>query len=128
MVFGLVRENKVFDDSFSCIVGLAYPKMKAGGDWHVPFFDRLIEQGINTFAFDFNESAPKLVFGPTYTEEEVDWFPVVNQLFWSLNLNRVFIKFSDRELTLCDKSDGRKCSIAPDSGTSAVTFPTWAFN
>ena len=42
-VFGKVKKTEVFDDEFSCIVGLAFPKMKAGSDWNVPFFDRLMQ-------------------------------------------------------------------------------------
>ena len=107
-------------------MGLAYPGMKAGGDWHKPFFDRLMEQGITSFAFDFNDSAPELIFNPTLEDEQVAWNPVINQLFWSLDLDRVYVRYGDQELTLCSGNDGRRCMVTPDSGTSAVTFPTWA--
>jgi hypothetical protein len=50
--FGLVTHNSIFDDQFQCLVGLAYPKMKAGGDWHVPLFDSMMSLGITSFAFD----------------------------------------------------------------------------
>jgi hypothetical protein len=61
--YGKVRETEVFDDDFCCIVGLAYPSMKAGSSWHVPFFDSLmLNHGINSFMFDLN--TPALRFNP----------------------------------------------------------------
>lgn len=83
-------------------------------------------QGMKSFAFDLNEQAPELLFDPKYEEEEIDWFPVVNELFWSLNLDRVSVRYGDTELTLCEEGGDRECWIAPDSGTSAITFPSWA--
>jgi hypothetical protein len=67
----------VFDDAFTCIVGLAYPGMKAGHDWNVPFFDNLMKLGMTTFAFDFGNT-PSLEFNPAVDEEKVVWHPVVN--------------------------------------------------
>lgn len=62
--FGRVKKTEVFDSDFSCIVGLAYPGMKAGKDWHIPFFDSLMAtHGINTFAFNFSDR-PSLEFNP----------------------------------------------------------------
>lgn len=75
--FGKVRQTEVFDDDFCCIVGLAYPRMKAGTDWHTPFFDTLMEKhGITSFVFNLH--TPAIEFNPDLTDKIVDWNPVVN--------------------------------------------------
>lgn len=77
-MFGKVAKTEVFDDEFECIVGLAYPAMKAGSNWHIPFFDSLmINHGINQFSFNFQDPAT-LEFNPKFDEESVVWNPVVN--------------------------------------------------
>ena len=59
-------------------MALAYPSMKAGSDWHIPFFDNLMKNyGINTFVFNFKEPAT-LEFNPILDNELVVWNPVVN--------------------------------------------------
>jgi hypothetical protein len=53
----LTTSAAVFDDSFDCIVGLAYPSMAAkfaSGEEHVPVFDSIIDKELldrNMFAF-----------------------------------------------------------------------------
>ena len=57
---GLTTNAKVFDETFDCIVGLAYPQMAAkfrqSGEEHVPFFDSIMDQGLltrNLYAFSY---------------------------------------------------------------------------
>lgn len=57
---------------------------------------------------------------PSYGGEPV-WHPVVHKLFWSLQLDDV--RIGDTSLGLCDDRD---CMFTPDTGTSLLTFPTWA--
>jgi hypothetical protein len=63
-----VTQAGVFDDTFDCIVGLAYTKMATWGT--IPFFDNLMQSGIlsqNIFSFYLsnsqNDYPSKLVFG-----------------------------------------------------------------
>ena len=122
--FGKVRQSAVFDDSFCCIVGLAYPSMKAGSSWHIPFFDSLIsDHGITSFTF--NLAIPSLEFNPDLTQATVSWNPVVNQLFWSLLLDKLTLEYKGEKLVLCED---KSCWVTPDSGSSALTAPTWAFD
>lgn len=122
--FGKVRKTEVFDDSFCCIVGLAYPSMKAGSSWHVPFFDSLMKNhGITSFTFDLD--TPTLQFNPDLTGKEVAWNPVVNKLFWSLALDKVTLEYKGEKVVLCED---KQCWVTPDSGSSALTAPTWAHN
>ena len=65
--------------------------MKAGGDWHLPFFDNLMSMGIDSFAFAITGDQPALVFNPDYSKLDFHWYPVVNKLFWSLKLDSVEI-------------------------------------
>lgn len=51
------------------------------------------------------------------------WHDVVDKLFWSLKLDD--IKYNGENLNICK---GKKCMVTPDSGTSLLTAPTWAFN
>lgn len=55
--------------------------------------------------------------------EAIKWHPVVDKLFWSLKLDDV--KVGGRSLGLCDDRD---CRMTPDSGTSQLCMPDWAFD
>ena len=68
----------MFDKDFQCIVGMAYPGMKAGGSWHIPFFDSLMALGVTSFAFDLGSSAPTLVLNPDMTDQRIVWSNVVD--------------------------------------------------
>lgn len=122
--YGKVRETEVFDDDFCCIVGLAYPSMKAGSSWHVPFFDSLmLNHGINSFMFDLD--TPALRFNPELKDLDVVWNQVVKKLFWSVALDKVTLEYKDKKVLICDQ--GNLCLLTPDSGSSALTAPTWAY-
>ena len=69
---GFVEKAEVFDDTFDCIVGLAYKKMAAKGT--VPILDNIIEEGVlmrNIFSFYLSQGEEdhgaglmsRLVFG-----------------------------------------------------------------
>jgi len=120
----------VFSGGFDAIIGLAYPTMAEPN--FTPFFDTLMRDGLverNLFAFYMSmnplENDSELTFG-SYDEDRIDgellWHPVIDKLFWSLNLED--IRLGDKSLGLCD---GLKCLVTPDSGTSLSTMPTWAY-
>jgi len=50
------------------------------------------------------------------------WYPVVDKFFWTIELDD--IKLNGQPLGICN---GIKCGITTDSGTSTITFPTWAW-
>lgn len=55
---------------------------------------------------------------------EIKWHPVIDKLFWSLKLDD--IKYNGVPMRICeDKPEG--CLITPDSGTSLMTAPSWAY-
>lgn len=56
---------------------MAYPGMKAGGDWHVPFFDSLMALGVTSFAFDLGKT-PTLVLNPDLTDQKIVWSNLVD--------------------------------------------------
>jgi hypothetical protein len=56
---------------------MAYPGMKAGGKWHVPFFDSLMALGVTSFAFDLGKT-PTLVLNPDLTDQKIVWSNVVD--------------------------------------------------
>ena len=56
---------------------------------------------------------------------DLKWHKVEHKLFWSINLDDV--KIDGKSLGLCGGRTGKKCLITPDSGTSLITFPSWAF-
>ncbi|CDW75789.1 pepsinogen c precursor [Stylonychia lemnae] len=125
---GLIIEEAILDKDYDAIIGLAYPKMASHGK---PIMDSMIDQKLldtNMFAFFMsmttNEQS-ELTFGG-YDEDRVDgeinWHPVADQLFWSLNLED--IKLNGQSLGICQD---RKCLVTPDSGTSLMTAPSWAF-
>ncbi len=95
-MFGVVLKEHVFDESFDAIIGLAYPAMADGGS--TPLFDTMIDQNLlnmNVFAFymSLNEyDNSELIFGwidSTRYVDELKWYPVVNQYFWSIGLTDI---------------------------------------
>lgn len=54
--------------------------------------------------------------------EEITWHKVVDKLFWSLKLDD--IKVGGKSLGICDDKD---CWMTPDSGTSQLCMPDWAY-
>ena len=116
-------------------------KFKQSGQRHVPVFDSVIEQGLldsNVFAFSMarrGEKGSELTIGwfdKTKYDEDITWHDVVLKNFWSLTLDKVTLSFSDHNkeeilMSLCNIDSGKACMITPDSGTSSMTFPSWAF-
>ena len=101
----------------------------------VPFFDCLMKAGIlnkNAFAFHMSmnqdEEPSELVLGgwdeSRYTGDLV-WHQVKHKLFWSIQLDDVLI--NGKSLGYCGPGSGKNCYITPDSGTSLMTFPGWAY-
>jgi hypothetical protein len=98
-----------------------------------PIMDTMINQHLlqkNMFAFYMGMSKndrSELIFGEYDKSKlvgDINWHPVVDKLFWSLNLDDV--KINGRALNIC--AGKSRCLITPDSGTSLITFPSWAMN
>ena len=93
---GFVEKAEVFDDTFDCIVGLAYKEMAAKDT--VSIMDNIIREEVlqrNIFSFYMSQGEEdhdagfmsKLVFGKidaSDIESEIIWFPVVDKDFWAL--------------------------------------------
>lgn len=119
----------MFTGSFDAIIGLAYPSMAEPG--LTPFFDTMMHQGLidnNMFAFYMSMNPlvddSELVFGgydSTRFEGDLIWHPVIDKLFWSLNLTDV--RIGNTSLGICQD---QQCLATPDSGTSFSTMPSWA--
>ena len=67
----------------------------------------------------------ELLFG-AYDEDkfygDIEWHPVEDKLFWSVKLDD--IKINGFSFGFCFDKD---CLITPDSGTSLMTVPSWAY-
>jgi hypothetical protein len=134
--FGNVEKQKtIFTGSnFEAIIGMAYPALAEKGV--TPVFDEMIGQHLlktNVFAFYFTskqaESAgmtSDLTFGyydKSKFKGEVDWHPVAYKYMFGVKLDDV--KVGGKSLNMCaGKAEG--CMITFDSGTSLMSFPTWA--
>ena len=57
-------------------------------------------------------------------EGELAWHEVKHQLFWSIQLDDVLI--DGKSLEICGPDTDKDCLLTPDSGTSMITFPSWA--
>lgn len=132
-MFGLVITEDTFNNNFDGIVGLAYPEFAEPGV--TPFFDSLMVSGIlgkKVFAFHMSmnpdEEESELLLGDwddsKYSGDLV-WHNVEHKLFWSIQLDDV--KVNGNSLGLCGPDSGKNCLLTPDSGTSMITFPSWAF-
>ena len=101
----------MFDDSFDCIVGLAYQNMAVPGT--IPILDNIINRQVlkmNVFSFYFSKGLKdeeaglksKLVFGTIDSSDitgSITWFPVMDKNFWALEL--VDILLDGVSLDLC---------------------------
>ena len=47
----------------------------------------------------------------------------MNQLFWSLKLDRLAVEYNNEVFEICVDEE---CLVTPDSGSSALTAPSWA--
>ena len=131
-MFGLVVFEDTFNTNFDGIVGMAYPEFAEPGV--TPFFDSLMDSGIlgqKVFAFhmsmNIDEEESELLLGAwdeSRFEGELDWHDVVHRLFFSIQLDDVLI--DGKSLGLCGPDSGKNCLLTPDSGTSMITFPSWA--
>ena len=136
--FGMVTEETCFHNTFDAIVGMAYPQFAEPGV--TPFFDSMMDDGIlkrDVFAFFMSmnpdDEDSDVMFGdwdndridPDYNNQTLEWHAVKHKLFWSIQLDDV--KIGDTSLGLCN-NDTRKCLFTPDTGTSLITFPSWAMN
>ena len=54
---------------------------------------------------------------------DINYHDVTSEMFWSLKLDDILV--NGKSLGLCDI--GVECLITPDSGTSYLTLPTWAY-
>ena len=98
----------------------------------------MIETGIlkdNVFSFFMSlnpdDEESEVMFGgydkdkidPEYNDgtRDLDYHEVLHQLFWSIKLDD--IKLNGESLHLCDD---KECLFTPDTGTSLITFPSWA--
>ena len=134
--FGNVEKQKtIFTGSnFEAIIGMAYPALAEKGV--TPVFDEMINQKLlktNVFAFYFTSKQAEaagmnsdLTFGyydKSKFKGDVDWHPVLYKYMFGVKLDDV--KVNGKALNMChDKSEG--CMITFDSGTSLMSFPTWA--
>jgi cathepsin D len=67
----------------------------------------------------------ELIFG-SYDDDKFEgdivWHPVIDKLFWTIQLDD--IKFNNKSLGICQD---KTCLVIPDSGTSTLFMPSWAF-
>lgn len=131
-MFGLVIEENAFNPTFDAIVGLAYKEFAEPGV--IPFFDSLMDSGTlskKVFAFHMSmnpdDEESELVFGnwdESRFEGDLVWHDVKHKLFWSITLDDILI--DGKSLGYCGPDSGKTCYLTPDSGTSLLTFPSWA--
>jgi saccharopepsin len=134
--FGNVEKQKtIFTGSnFEAIIGMAYPALAKPGV--KPIFDEIMDQHLlksNIFAFYFTTKQAEdsgiysdMTFGYYDKEKfkgEIAWHPVEFKYMFGVKLDDV--KVNGKALNICaDQHDG--CLITFDSGTSLMSFPTWA--
>ncbi|XP_012518148.1 PREDICTED: pepsin F-like [Propithecus coquereli] len=132
---GLVDENQAFGLSrkergnlmefsvFDGILGLGYPGLAIKGT--TPVFDNLWEQGLlseKVFAFYLSsrkERGSVLMLGgvdPSYYEEELNWVPVSQPLYWQVHMDRITMNGT---VIACNGG----CQAIIDTGTSMLTGP-----
>ena len=131
-MFGIVTKSTAFDEDFDAVIGMAYPEF-AFPDV-VPFFDGLMASNImkkNVFAFHMSmnpeDEDSEMLLGDWDESKftgSLEWYDVVNRRFWSIALDDILIGGNSLGFCTSDKS----CLLTPDSGTTGISFPSWAFN
>ena len=131
-MFGMVTKDTTFNEDFDAIIGMAYPEFAFPDT--VPFFDGLMAAGImnkNVFAFHMSmnpdDEDSEMMLGDwdeTKFTGSLNWYNVVNRRFWAITLDDVLIGGNSLGFCTPDKT----CLITPDSGTTSITFPSWAFD
>ena len=134
--FGNVEKQKtIFTGSnFEAIIGMAYPALAEKGV--VPVFDEMINQKLlktNVFAFYFtskqaessglNSDLTLGYYDKSKFKGDVQWHPVQYKYMFGVKLDDV--KVGGKALNMCEGKSGG-CMITFDSGTSLMSFPTWA--
>ena len=124
--FGVVQKADVFRSEFDAIIGMAYPSFAEPGV--TPFFEQLrntgkLDREMHSWflSYDPDEGSEITMGGwndEKFHEDELIWHPVVNKLFWALKLDDILV--NGVSTGYCKD---RNCTVAPDSGTSLVTFP-----
>ena len=126
--FGLVTTGAVFEKTYDAIIGMAYPSFAEKGV--TPLFEQLRLSGklmsdVHSWYLSMNpDEESEIMMGgwntDRFNEHEMVWHPVVNQLFWTVELDDVLV--NGVSTGYC-KSEGANCTVCPDSGTSMLTFP-----
>ena len=62
-----------------------------------------------------------------FVPDSLHWHDVTHSVFFALEL--VDVRLGNKSLNLCGPTStlNKKCTITPDSGTSYMTVPDWAF-
>ena len=107
---------------------MAYPKFAEPGV--TPFFEELRKSGklareVHSWYMSYNvdEESEVMMGGwndERFHEDELIWHPVVNKLFWALKLDDILV--NGVSTGYCKRA-GSNCLVAPDTGTSLLTFP-----
>lgn len=92
----------------------------------------LIDRNVFAFHMSHNpdEEKSELTFGfydeARFMPGTMFWHPVVNPVFFALDL--IDIRLGGVSLNLCGPTSslGKVCTITPDSGTSMLSMPEWA--
>ena len=132
--FGVIRTTDIHFDDLHAIVGMAYPAM-AYKDF-TPFFDSLMKAKTfdhNIFAFYYSMNRidkSELTLGDYNSQRlasDITWHKAVGKMYWALELDDILINGKSMQICKASPNDPRSCRIMPDSGTSYMTMPNWAY-
>jgi len=83
-----------------------------------------LAKNVFSFYLSYNpDEESEILFGgwdTTHFTGEIEWHPVVHQLFWSVKLDDILV--GGISTGFCTRK-GANCTVCPDSGTSLATFP-----
>eukprot|EP00927_Polykrikos_kofoidii_P071013 TRINITY_DN67355_c0_g1_i1.p1 TRINITY_DN67355_c0_g1~~TRINITY_DN67355_c0_g1_i1.p1 ORF type:complete len:577 (-),score=80.22 TRINITY_DN67355_c0_g1_i1:151-1881(-) len=143
------QDGRIWDDNpIEGIVGLGFPALATRNA--LPFFDSVIRQTAlerNEFAFYLSRestSSNALLWGgidPVFYEGEVEYFPVIDPYYWSLELGRVMVgnetvlsskrghsSKPEKKIPGWSKLSRVRYKAIMDTGTTFVSLPSAIFS
>jgi hypothetical protein len=58
--------------------------------------------------------------------DEITWHPVLGRMYWSISLDDILI--NGKSMGICkNAATPIECRVTPDSGTTMMTMPSWAY-
>ena len=60
-------------------------------------------------------------------DSDINWHEGRGKMYWTMELDDILINGKSMQICKASPNDPRTCRVMPDSGTSYMTMPSWAY-